>query len=124
MGPVYIDSEGQIGKLKTYVSNIAMNLQEYDLLQQQKTPMTFLLSQKQTIKNASTENLKRYYWEQSQTVGVIHKEDVTGVGLSQVPTTLLLKWLTHKPVWEEQWRHYRRITERTACTGTDKCSTH
>lgn len=45
------------------------------------------------IKNVPDRNIKRHYQEQSQT---IHKQDTTDVGLSKVPITLYLKWLTDK----------------------------
>lgn len=48
-------------------------------------------------------NIKRYYQEQSQAVQVVHKQDTTAISLTKVPTTLLLKWLTDKPVWVKQW---------------------
>lgn len=48
---------------------------------------------------------------------VVHKQDMTGVGLSKVPTTLPLKWLTNKSVWVEQWP----VMSGKKITGSD-CS--
>lgn len=42
---------------------------------------------------------------------------MTGVGLSKVPTTLPLKWLTNKSVWVEQWP----VMSGKKITGSD-CS--
>lgn len=44
-------------------------------------------------------NIKRYYQEQLQTIQVVNKQDTTAFDLSNVPTTLPLKWLTDKPFW-------------------------
>jgi hypothetical protein len=52
--------------------------------------MAFLQSEtNHKIKNTAKKNIKRCYQEQSQTFRVIHKEDMTDVGLSKEPTTLL-----------------------------------
>jgi hypothetical protein len=47
-------------------------------------------------------NVEWCYQEQSQTVQAAHKQNTKGVGLSNVPTTLPLKWLIDKPVRVEQ----------------------
>ena len=46
---------------------------------------------------------KRYYKEQSPTIQFVQEQDTTVADLSKVPTTLLLRWLTDKPVLVEQW---------------------
>ena len=83
-----------------------MNIWGCDLLQQQKTPQINIppvLETNHKIKNASEKSIKIYYQEQSQCVQILHKEDKSAVGLSQVLTTLPLKWLADKPVWVEKF---------------------
>ena len=59
-----IGSEGQIGKLKPYMVDTAMNL--CDLLQQWKTQINIppISETNHKIKNTSEKNKERYYQEQ------------------------------------------------------------
>jgi hypothetical protein len=70
-----------------------MNVWGCDLLQQWKAQINIppISKTNHKIKNASEKNIKWYYQGQSQTVQVVHKQDMTGVGLSKLPTSLPLK---------------------------------
>lgn len=60
--------EGQIGKLKPHVVNIAMNLQGCDLLQQEKTQINIvpIPAANYKIRYASEGNIKLYISKKQQ----------------------------------------------------------
>lgn len=100
-----IGPEGQRGRLKPYVANVAVNLWGRDLLQQWNTQIKIpTLSEKEyRPMHVSRNNIITCYKNQSPTIQAVHKQSTTVVELSEVPTALPLKWLTNKPVWVGQW---------------------
>ena len=80
-----IGPDGQIGKLRPYVANIAVNLWDCDLLQQWNTQI--ILYSRAYI---SEENITRYYrwWKPAVRAVQEHK---TIDGPSEVPTAMPLQ---------------------------------
>ncbi|KAL6068070.1 hypothetical protein STEG23_001423 [Scotinomys teguina] len=100
-----IGPEGQRGRLKPYVANVAVNLWGRDLLQQWNTQIKIpTLSEKDyRPMYGSRNNIITCYEKELPAIQAVHKQSTTLIQLSEVPTTLPLKWLTNKPVWVGQW---------------------
>lgn len=112
MGP-----EGQVGKLKPYVADIAINLWGRDLLQQWKTQINIpsVSRSNHETHQAPNKNFKlvrKCYQRQLQTVQAVHKQDTVETDNLVLPqrttaakttTALPLRWLTDQPIWIDQW---------------------
>lgn len=112
-----IGPEGQVGKLRPYVADIAINLWGRDLLQQWKTQINIpsVSGSGPEINQAPNKNFKSVrecYQGQLETVQAVHKQDtaeadnlVLPQGATAVKTTtaLPLRWLTDQPIWIDQW---------------------
>ena len=95
-----IGPDGQIGKLRPYVANIAVNLWGHDLLLQQwNTQINIPAASRAYI---SEDNITRYYRWQKPAIRAIQEHNTVD-GPSEVPTAMPLKWLTKKPIWTKQW---------------------
>lgn len=112
-----IGPEGQVGKLRPYVADIAINLWGRDLLQQWKTQINIpsVSGSGPEIHQTPNKNFKlvrECYQGQLETVQAVHKQDtaeadnlVLPQGATAVKTTtaLPLRWLTDQPIWIDQW---------------------
>ena len=94
-----IGPDGQIGKLRPYVANIAVNLWGRDLLQQWNTQINIPAASRAYI---SEENITRYYRWRKPAIRAIQEHNTID-GSSEVPTAMPLQWLTEKPIWTKQW---------------------
>lgn len=88
-----IGSERERGKLNQHVADIAMNLWEYDFLQQWKTQINIspISEANHKLTYASEKNTKRYYQEQLPTIQVVHKQGTITANLSKEPKSYQLK---------------------------------
>lgn len=101
-----IGPEGQRGKLKPYVANITMNLWGRDLLQQCNTHINIppISETNHKLAHVTERNIRRYCSnEWSPAIHIIQEQGTITDDLPKTPTALPLKWLTHKPVWVQQW---------------------
>ncbi|MGE9640383.1 pol protein pepsin-like aspartate protease and reverse transcriptase [Escherichia coli] len=95
---VCIGPEGQKGRLKPYVADIAINLWGRDLLQQWNTQINI-----PPVSDTNYEkDLVRRYGKRLPTIHAVQKLG-TNDGPSEEPKALPLKWLTDEPVWVGQW---------------------
>ena len=94
-----IGPDGQIGKLRPYVANIAVNLWGRDLLQQWNTQINIPAASRAHI---SEDNITRYYRWRKPAIRAIQEHNTID-GSSEVPTAMPLQWLTEKPIWTKQW---------------------
>ena len=94
-----IGPDGQIGKLRPYVANIAVNLWGRDLLQQWNTQINIPAASRAYI---SEDNITRYYRWRKPAIRAIQEHNTID-GSSEVPTAMPLQWLTEKPIWTKQW---------------------
>ena len=94
-----IGPDGQIGKLRPYVANIAVNLWGRDLLQQWNTQINIPAASRAYIPEV---NSTRYYRWQKPAMRTIQEHNTID-GPSEVPTAMPLQWLTEKPIWTKQW---------------------
>jgi hypothetical protein len=70
----YIGPEGQIERLRPYVTDIAMNLWGRDLLQQQKTQINISATSDTSHKiDAPDYDIEKCYQKQLQTVKAVHR---------------------------------------------------
>ncbi|KAL6040906.1 hypothetical protein STEG23_037882 [Scotinomys teguina] len=100
-----IGPEGQRGRLKPYVANVAVNLWGRDLLQQWNTQIKIPTISEKDYRpmHGSRNNIITCYKKELPAIQAVHKQSTTLIQLSEVPTALPLKWLTNKPVWVGQW---------------------
>ena len=82
-----IGPDGQIGKLRPYVANIAVNLWGSDLLQQWNTQINIPAASRAYI---SEDNITRYYRWQKPAIRAIQDHNTLD-GPSEVPTVMPLK---------------------------------
>ena len=94
-----IRPEGEKGRVKRYVANIAVNLRGCDLLQQWNTQINIPAVPKTCV---SEEKIRRYYRKQMLAILDV-QEHRTIDNPSDIPTALTLNWFTEKPIWVKQW---------------------
>ena len=94
-----IGPEGQIGRLRPYIANIAINLWGRDLLQQWNTQINIPVV---PGTHNSGKDIMRYYGKRSPAIQAVQEHTANSKPL-EVPTALPLKWLTEKPIWIKQW---------------------
>ena len=94
-----IGQKEQIGKLRPYIANIAVNLWGCDLLQQWSTQINIPAVPKTCV---SEEKIRRYYRKQMLAIQDV-QEHRTIDNPSDIPTALTLNWFTEKPIWVKQW---------------------
>ena len=100
-----VGPEGQKGRLKPYMTDIAVNLWGRDLLQQWNTQIKIPPSSdvNQRLNCASKSNALKCYKENSPAVQVVQKNCLIATEPKRMLTALPLRWLTDIPIWVQQW---------------------
>ena len=93
-----IGPEGQRGRLRSYLANIAMNLWGHDLLQQWNTQINIPAAPKTCVYGA---DIRRFYRQRPPAIQAVQKHKAIDKPL-EVLMALPLKWLTKKPIWVKQ----------------------
>ena len=82
------------------MANIAVNLWDYDLLQQRNTQTNILVVSRTCN---SDKNIIRYYKQQSPAIQAVQEHKATITPLEVQTALPTFNFLTEKPIWVKQW---------------------